>query len=308
MRVSGITKSVNDYAKQFREYASITEARREATAYGTEKEKAMAKCWGEKLRSAKFKQWRESDSTRPWDFVPKNTYSECNVSTAKSRSRSQSRSPSPSPNRSSPTSRSVLDLLAECYRKHDNIEDAKNNCKKQTEHARTGDNDKLQEWLHVHASTSDLTALKKSNKTWRSGARKSVKDWRNNWTSPKFKSPTTEKLPDVRNTTECLDELKDTRYGYSVYSPKAKKNVYKHGGRKAAAAKCDEVVQPTFVLVSGKKTNSLTHQEYRTLPIYQSIPKGVSRTNNGALFRTETGKKVYEKNGKKAIHWDLFNE
>jgi hypothetical protein len=337
-------ETVTMYANQFRKWTTLEQARKKANAKGTPVNKALAECWGDKLTPNGFKKWKTSkNSKRPWSVAPEGSYDQCRAenknkdspspkrrtkrSPSPSPKRRPKRSPSPSPKRSpspSPKRRpnsspgqtgrkSVLDLLAECYKDSNNIKEAKTKCSELTEKARRANNAELQEWLHLHATNKQLDQLKKNTgSTTRRGYEAALKKWKTDWKPATYDGSKrrSKTLPDVADKADCLDKLRENEnYGYSHYSPNKRQNVYKKMGLKAARKDCDDLIRKEYVLQNDAgDTNFLSAAEYDKLTVYTSIPAGRGQVKKGELFRTEKGKKVYEKEtAKKSICWTIIN-
>lgn len=322
-------ETVTMYANQFRKGTALAQARKRAEAKGTEVNKALAECWGDKLTPEGFKEWTNRTTDKnPWSVVP-GAYYQCRAENKNKDSpkrgtptkrrtptkrgtpkRHNTRSPSGSPRQTG--RKSVLDLLAECYKDSKNIREAKTNCSIRTERARKANNAELQEWLHLHATDKQLTQLKNSDGSKRRGYGADLKKWKDNWKRATYDEPKRRPTiwPDVDNKADCVNKLRENEnYGYSHYSPRKEQNVYKHMGLKAAKKDCDDLIKKEYVLQNDAgETNFLSAAEYDKLTVYTSIPTGRGQVKNGELFRTERGKKVYEREtAKKSICWAIIN-
>jgi hypothetical protein len=317
-------ETVAMYANQFRKHTTLAQARKEAVARGEPEHRALAECWGSKLTANGFNEWKNhTNSKQPWSFAKKGAYRQCMADNKNKDSpkrsptkrgtptkRRNTRSPSGSPRRTG--RKSVLDLLAECYKDSNDIKDAKTKCSIPTEKARRANNAELQEWLHLHATDRQLEQLKRGNGSRRPGHMAALKKWKTDWKPARYdeskRRPTI--WPDVDNEADCVDKLRENEnYGYSQYSPKKGQNVYKHMGLKAAKKDCDDLIKKEYVLQNDAgERNVLSAAEYNNLPVYTSIHAGRGIVTKGKLFRTKRGTKVYEKEtAKKSICWTIIN-
>jgi len=343
--------TVARYASKFRTYTNLTKARKGATAEGTPANIALAQCWGKKLKPEGFMDWKnEKKNKNPWAFAPKDAYQQCRAENknkdspspkrrSKRSPKSRSQSPEKSPEQTGkpysknhrpvgrrildswdspikPTGKkSVLDLLAECYKEstNKNITQAKTNCKALREIATSqANNQELQEWLHLHATTAQLKQLQKSTGSWRRGSTAALAKWKKDWKPATYEEKKRRPAiwPDVDDKKDCVNKLRENEnYGYSEYSPKKGKNVYKRYGKKAAEKDCDGLTKKDYELKNGSgEMEDLSASDYEQLPVYKSIRAGEksSAVQKGQFFRTERGGKVYEKkSATKSIGWNI---